>query len=67
MNPNNVCIKCGIKDEPEWINIIECLIQTENHWALIRYMIGLVSRIKRRSNRSPIPHTYPYECYDDVD
>ncbi len=58
------CIKCGIEEEPEWVNIIQSLLQTNDHWAVLRYMIGLVKRIQQRSNNSSIVHTRPYECYD---
>ncbi len=64
MQQKITCIKCGIEEEPEWVNIIQSLLQTNDHWAVLRYMIGLVKRIQQRSNNSTIIHTSPYECYD---
>ncbi len=64
MQQNIPCVKCGIQDEPEWSHIIQSLLETNNHWALLQYMIGLVRRIQQRSNNSPIIHIKPYECYD---
>ncbi len=61
MQHNRPCIKCGLEDEPEWIYIIQSLLQTDNHWPLLQYMIQLVKRIHQRSNKL---HTACYECYD---
>ncbi len=68
MQHNIPCIKCGIEDEPEWTHTTQSLLETNNNWTLLRYMIILARMVQQRSNNSPITHSKPYECYDtDLD
>lgn len=61
------CINCGFRDEPEWIIIIQLLLDNDQHWALKQYIIGLVERAKKRSQEHMPTYDTPYGCYVSSD